>query len=138
MAGNLLLDRMLGAHIHAAEREDYMGVGEKGIFQAVVSKLEAQGRRPYVVPAGGSNGLGTWAYIEAVEELRVQMAANSLPPFDHIVVTLGSLGTALGTSATPAPPLQLPTPAPSPPLTHMPPPFGPISTSLYPNMKPSA
>ncbi len=38
-------------------------------------RLESEGRRPYVIPVGGSNALGTWGYLEAAEEIRRQELA---------------------------------------------------------------
>lgn len=31
-----------------------------------------QGLNPYLIPVGGSNALGTWGYLQAVEEIRQQ------------------------------------------------------------------
>lgn len=35
----------------------------------LLEQLEAQGRKPYPVPLGGSDWLGTWGYLQAVQEL---------------------------------------------------------------------
>jgi 1-aminocyclopropane-1-carboxylate deaminase/D-cysteine desulfhydrase-like pyridoxal-dependent ACC family enzyme len=43
--------------------------------QQLLSQLRSQGRNPYLIPVGGSNALGTWGYLEAVEELRQQQQA---------------------------------------------------------------
>ncbi|KAK4488991.1 hypothetical protein RD792_004782 [Penstemon davidsonii] len=51
-----------------------------------------EGRKPYVIPVGGSNSLGTWGYIEAIREIKEQAA------FDDIVVACGSGGTIAGLS----------------------------------------
>ena len=51
----------------------------------------AEGRRPYLVPAGGACPLGEWGYMNAWEELRSQRALESI---DDVVVTGGSGGTA--------------------------------------------
>jgi hypothetical protein len=32
-------------------------------------QLTEAGRKPYVIPVGGSNSLGMWGYMEAVEEM---------------------------------------------------------------------
>lgn len=45
------------------------------------------------VSEGGSNGLGTWGYIEGVNEIRSQLQGQSL---DHVVFACGSGGTAAG------------------------------------------
>ncbi|CAB4264863.1 unnamed protein product [Prunus armeniaca] len=35
-----------------------------------------EGRRPYVIPVGGSNSLGTWGYIEAIREIEEQFQSG--------------------------------------------------------------
>jgi D-cysteine desulfhydrase len=45
------------------------------------------------VLVGGSNGLGTWGYIEGVNEIRNQLGDQTL---DHVVFACGSGGTATG------------------------------------------
>ena len=44
---------------------------------------------------GGSNGLGTWGYIEGVDEIMTQLNGQSI---DHVVFACGSGGTAAGIS----------------------------------------
>ena len=51
------------------------------------------GSNPYVIPAGGSNLLGSWGYIEAFRELQDQ---GVLKHFDDIVMATGSGGTICG------------------------------------------
>jgi 1-aminocyclopropane-1-carboxylate deaminase/D-cysteine desulfhydrase-like pyridoxal-dependent ACC family enzyme len=34
-----------------------------------VAQLRSQGRHPLLIPVGGSNALGTWGYIQAVNEI---------------------------------------------------------------------
>lgn len=58
---------------------------------------EEKQRKVYKIPVGGSNGLGTWGYIEAVDEL-VQQIDGSDDTVDHIVFACGSGGTAAGIS----------------------------------------
>ena len=87
---------MLGAHIHATTFKEYVLAGQQALLGGLATKLKADGKKPYIVAAGGSNAIGTFGYVAAVEELRVQMEAEAIPRFDHIVVALGSVGTALG------------------------------------------
>ena len=44
----------------------------------------------YVIPEGGSNALGAWGYVSAMEEIESQGS------FDHIFHATGSGGTAAG------------------------------------------
>ena len=46
--------------------------GSESLCRQLKTELEAKGKRPYVIPVGGSNPLGTWGYLEAVEEMRQQ------------------------------------------------------------------
>ena len=52
-------------------------------------------RKVYKIPVGGSNGLGTWGYIEAVDEFMRQIDGND-KTIDHVVFACGSGGTAAG------------------------------------------
>ncbi|MEZ4235525.1 MAG: pyridoxal-phosphate dependent enzyme [Myxococcota bacterium] len=57
----------------------------------------ARGERPYVVPEGGSNGLGALGYVEAAREV----AALQLERFDGVVCAVGSGGTLAGLALGP-------------------------------------
>jgi D-cysteine desulfhydrase len=62
-------------------------------------QLEAEGAPTYVVPEGGSNGLGSLGYVEAMREVRGQMQlglAGDGKPFDVVAHACGSGGTAAG------------------------------------------
>eukprot|EP00962_Isochrysis_galbana_P043196 scaffold16378_cov112-Isochrysis_galbana.AAC.5 len=76
LVGNLLLDRMLGATLHLVTIGEYATRGQAVLTAALAGRLAAQGRRPYVIPVGGSNALGTWGYLDAVEELRRQVGGE--------------------------------------------------------------
>ncbi|MBF6228357.1 pyridoxal-phosphate dependent enzyme [Nocardia abscessus] len=54
------------------------------------------GKRPYLLPAGGSSPVGALGYVEAACELAAQVAAGELPEPRHIVTAVGSGGTAAG------------------------------------------
>jgi 1-aminocyclopropane-1-carboxylate deaminase/D-cysteine desulfhydrase-like pyridoxal-dependent ACC family enzyme len=56
-------------------------------------------RGSYYIPVGGSNLLGTLAYVDAARELASQVRAGELPEPDVVVVALGSGGTAAGLAA---------------------------------------
>jgi D-cysteine desulfhydrase len=103
LVGNLLFDRMVGSYIYTCTSGEYGRVGSDGLVARVCSHLQkSKGRRPYPIPVGGSNSLGTWGYIHAVEEMMTQWHAlensgdNSQPSLDHIVFACGSGGTATG------------------------------------------
>lgn len=56
-------------------------------------RLEAQGFRPYVIPVGGSNGLGALGYIQCALEIARQAQQVA---FGSVVVASGSAGTHAG------------------------------------------
>jgi D-cysteine desulfhydrase len=103
LVGNLLFDRMVGSNIYTCTAGEYGRVGSDDLVARVCSHLQNQkGKRPYPIPVGGSNCLGTWGYIHAVEEMMTQWRAlessgdDSQPSLDHIVFACGSGGTATG------------------------------------------
>lgn len=97
LTGNLLLDRMVGATIELITPAQYR---ERAILMSDVSaKLAKQGRVPYVIPEGGSNGLGAFGYVRGMEEVRRQLdlgLAGGPRGFDLVVHACGSGGTAAG------------------------------------------
>lgn len=54
------------------------------------------GRPPYLLPAGGSSPVGALGYVEAALEIAAQVAAGDLPEPAHVVVPVGTGGTAAG------------------------------------------
>lgn len=99
LTGNLLVDRLVGAHIDLVSKEEYAKVGSEALTKILKEKLLNEGRKPYVIPVGGSNSLGTWGYIEAIREVEQQLQHSSTEQkFDDIVVACGSGGTVAGLS----------------------------------------
>ncbi len=86
--GNLLLDNLLGSRIHWA------GDNRKGEdIPQVFEQLQDAGKKPYVVPYGGSNELGAYAFVHALEELEQQL---DMQQFSHLVFASSSGGTQAG------------------------------------------
>jgi len=86
---NLRADLGLGARLATART--YPG--------AALGMLARSGRDAYLVPVGGSNGVGALGYVDAAFELADQIEAGELPEPDAVVVTVGSGGTAAGLAA---------------------------------------
>ena len=88
--GNLLLDHLLGAAVHwcGGERR-----GER--IPEIADELRARGRRPYVVPYGGSNAAGAVGFVAAAFELAAQLAARG-ERVDRVVIASSSGGTQAG------------------------------------------
>lgn len=61
----------------------------------LADELKAKGRKPYVIPGGGSNPLGALGYVSCAQEIIEQMFEMGLT-FDHIVTPSGSAGTHAG------------------------------------------
>jgi D-cysteine desulfhydrase len=96
LEGNVLLDRMVGAEIRLITPATYRDRAR--VMAEAAAELEARGRRPYVIPEGGSNGLGSLGYVEAMAEVRRQLDLGLAGgrAFDVIVHACGSGGTAAG------------------------------------------
>jgi D-cysteine desulfhydrase len=95
--GNLLLDVMVGASLRFVTPEQYQQ--RDSLMQAAAAALSAQGERPYVIPMGGSNGLGALGYVDAMCEVRRQLdrgLGGGPAGFDAVVCACGSGGTAAG------------------------------------------
>ncbi len=91
--GNFLLMVLADALIRTLPHEapgatdDYLG--------DLAEALRAQGRKPYVIPTGGSGPLGVTAYVWAAEELKGQCDEIGLRP-DAVTITYGSGSTYAG------------------------------------------
>lgn len=95
--GNVLLDRLAGAQIRLVSHAQYARRAE--VMKDVAQELRASGKRPYVVPEGGSNGLGSLGYVDGMGEVRAQLDAGhpcGRASFDVVVHACGSGGTAAG------------------------------------------
>lgn len=91
--GNLLLDRLFGAEVRLIETTDEYVL--TGVVEDLARELVRKGRRPYVIPRGGSTGLGAAAYLEAGMEALTQLNGLGVRP-DAIVHASTSGGTQAG------------------------------------------
>jgi D-cysteine desulfhydrase len=88
--GNLLLDTLFGATVH------WTGMERRGErMEERADELRQQGRTPYVIPYGGSNGIGAVGYVVAMAELIGQFSALGAR-VDRIIVASSSGGTQAG------------------------------------------
>jgi D-cysteine desulfhydrase family pyridoxal phosphate-dependent enzyme len=91
--GNVLLDEMLGAHIHyvtSTNWDEWEAESER-----VAADLEASGSKVFRIPIGGSVPVGVAGYTAAFSEiLRDQKRLNT--SFDHVIHASGSGGTQAG------------------------------------------
>lgn len=69
-------------------KEEYTSTGSEALSQQLLQQLQAEGRRPYLIPVGGSNSLGTWGYLNATEELLDQSEQLGCKFTDIVMVCL--------------------------------------------------
>lgn len=88
--GNLLLDKLFGAKIHW---DVECRKGEK--IPQISEELIRLGRKPYIIPYGGSNEIGVLGFIEAINELKTQLSEMN-ENISHVVFSSSSGGTHTG------------------------------------------
>ena len=93
LTGNLLLDHVYGATIHYVETSPRWDFGS--VLDGIVRELQAQGRRPFLMPLGGSTPEGMAGYVLATQEMLRQCRAAGLRP-SRLYVAIGSGGTYSG------------------------------------------
>jgi D-cysteine desulfhydrase len=91
--GNLLLSRMVGAEVRIVPPME--GEQRHARMLDITRELEAAGRKPYVVVAGGSDELGALGYVRAMNEIGEQLAEDPRG-IGCIVHACGSGGTYVG------------------------------------------
>lgn len=91
-SGNNFLFRLLGVE---AVRVVPGGSDMMAELEKLAEELRAQGRKPYIVPGGGSNPTGALGYVSCAQEIQEQAFEMGVR-FDHIVSASGSAGTHAG------------------------------------------
>lgn len=89
--GNRLLLDLFGADVELVANLD----NAEELLQAAAGRLRGEGRKPYLVPIGGSNALGALGYVRAGLELAEQMQ-DSGEDFAAVLLASGSAGTHSG------------------------------------------
>ncbi len=89
--GNVLLDEMYGAQLQRFAG----GTDMNEQMAQLAQRLQGEGRKPYIIPGGGSNRIGALGYANAAIELVTQSNDMGLK-VDHIVHATGSAGTQAG------------------------------------------
>jgi len=91
-SGNVMLDRLLGGEIVSRLPA---GTDMQAAMEEYAAQLRADGRKPYVIPGGGSNPVGALGYVGCAQELLNQSFETGLR-IDHVVHATGSTGTQAG------------------------------------------
>lgn len=89
--GNVLLDQLFGAKLSTRPADTDMNAE----METLAEQLRRDGKKPYIIPGGGSNEIGALGYVNAAIEIVRQANAQSLR-IDHIVHATGSAGTQAG------------------------------------------
>jgi D-cysteine desulfhydrase len=94
LEGNYFLDKIMGANIKFVTPEEYRE-SRMNIMEDIKEELAKEGHKAYILPEGASNGIGSFGYYRAMEEILEQEKELDFK-FDAIVVTVGSGGTYAG------------------------------------------
>ncbi|MCA0918367.1 MULTISPECIES: D-cysteine desulfhydrase [Halomonas] len=89
--GNVFLDQLHGASVEKRPGGADMAAEMEGL----ADRLKSEGKRPYIIPGGGSNEIGALGYVNAALELLAQANDMGLR-IDHLVHATGSAGTQAG------------------------------------------
>tara|TARA_B100000427_G_scaffold20759_1_gene15809 strand:- start:7989 stop:9023 length:1035 start_codon:yes stop_codon:yes gene_type:complete len=91
-SGNNFLFQLLGAtSITIASKEDNIEKKMKNI----ANELTKKGKKPYIIPGGGSNEIGALGYVNCFHEIDNQINNLNIKP-SRIICTSGSSGTHAG------------------------------------------
>lgn len=91
-SGNNFLFKLLGVE------KTYVVPGGSDMLEELeklASKLKKEGKKPYIVPGGGSNPIGATGYVACAEEIMAQLFDKNIK-IDRMVVPSGSAGTHAG------------------------------------------
>ncbi len=89
--GNLLLDILFGAEIRYLVNDD-ANDHLTSEMNKWAEELKNENRNPFILPIGGSTGLGALGYVKAIQELSGQLADKKI----QIIMAVGSCGTFAG------------------------------------------
>ena len=91
-SGNNFLFHLLGVE---SVRVVPAGSDMAAEMEAVADEVQSAGRKPYVIPGGGSNPIGATGYVACAQEILTQTFEEGLS-IDRVVTASGSSGTHAG------------------------------------------
>ena len=91
ITGNLLLDQILDVRIHRVRD----GAERKALMKEVEEELQVNGKKPYIIPTGGSTRVGALGYLNCISEIDQQSKELGIG-FDYFIHSTGSGGTQSG------------------------------------------
>lgn len=89
--GNLLLEKLLGATVHYITPKQYESRDE--VMEAYAERLKRKGKRPYIIPVGGSNEIGSLGYLDCMKEMKDFIKKEKI---EAVYCAVGSGGTYAG------------------------------------------
>ncbi len=89
--GNIFLFDLLNANIKLVPGDSDMTFE----MNQLAEELTAKGKKPYMIPIGASNAVGSLGYAACAEETMTQLNTMKLP-IDYIILPSGSCGTQAG------------------------------------------
>lgn len=89
--GNYLIDALLPGEYRFITADEYQNVDE--IMESVALDYKAKGFNPYIIPEGGSNGVGALGYVQVMAECAPYIIQNKV---DAVFAAVGSGGTYAG------------------------------------------
>lgn len=89
--GNVLLDELFQASMSRVAG----GTDMNAAMDTLAEQLKSDGRKPYIIPGGGSNPIGALGYVHCAMELLYQADSTGLR-MDLVVHGTGSAGTQAG------------------------------------------
>jgi len=92
LKGNLLLERLMDTEVILMDCETY-----DEIYEEMKRISDVRGKKGYIIPCGGSNGLGSLGYVDCIREIKNQGNEMGID-FNYIVCPEGSGGTTAGLS----------------------------------------
>lgn len=96
LQGNLLLDTLFGAQVHLSEGEEFSDL--RADTEVLAERLRDQGRKPYIIPIGGSVPCGCVGYVAFVPEVLNQIDDLGIRA-TYLYLVAGSTGTQAGVLA---------------------------------------
>jgi L-cysteate sulfo-lyase len=91
ITGNLLLDQILDVKIHRVKDS----VDRCRYMKKIEEDLRLEGKKPYVIPTGGSTKIGALGYLKCLSEIQLQSNEMNII-FNYFIHSTGSGGTQSG------------------------------------------
>lgn len=94
--GNLFLDMLFGSTVTFVPEGGLLDLEDE--MEKTAARFREEGMKPYIVPLGASNPVGSLGYVAAALEIADQSRKTAVD-FDRIIVPSGSAGTLAGLAA---------------------------------------